>query len=132
MGGALTAVSPDFTRASLGVPGMNYSTLLPRSVDFDEFAQVLYGYYPDETARPLVLDIIQMLWDRGEPNGYARRMTTNPLPNTPEHHVLIEMSSAASRWRSTAKSRSRQCTRRRCRSAASARANPARGRSPGV
>ena len=38
MGGALTAVSPDFTRASLGVPAMNYSVLLPRSVDFDEFA----------------------------------------------------------------------------------------------
>src|SRR3977135_1828548 len=37
MGGALTAVSPDFTRASLGVPAMNYSVLLPRSRDFDEF-----------------------------------------------------------------------------------------------
>src|SRR5207245_3665222 len=36
MGGALTAVSPDFTRASLGVPAMNYSVLLPRSVDFDQ------------------------------------------------------------------------------------------------
>ena len=39
MGGALTAVAPDFTRASLGVPAMNYSVLLPRSVDFDEFAR---------------------------------------------------------------------------------------------
>ena len=72
MGGALTAVSPDFTRASLGVPAMNYSVLLPRSVDFDQFAAVLYPSYPDETARPLVLDLMQMLWDRGEPNGYAQ------------------------------------------------------------
>ena len=31
MGGALTAVAPDFNRAVLGVPGMNYSTLLQRS-----------------------------------------------------------------------------------------------------
>ena len=31
MGGALTAVAPDFDRAVLGVPGMNYSTLLQRS-----------------------------------------------------------------------------------------------------
>ena len=38
MGGALTAVSPDFTRAELGVPSMNYSVLLPRSVDFLPFA----------------------------------------------------------------------------------------------
>ena len=50
MGGALTAVSPDFTRASLGVPAMNYSVLLPRSVDFDEFAALLYPSYPDEAS----------------------------------------------------------------------------------
>ena len=46
MGGALTAVSPDFTRASLGVPAMNYSVLLPRSVDWFEFAPLFYRYYP--------------------------------------------------------------------------------------
>jgi hypothetical protein len=91
MGGALTAVSPDFTRASLGVPAMNYSTLLPRSVDFDEFAQVLYGFYPDETAHPLLLDLMQMLWDRAEPDGYASRMTSNPLPDTPAHQVLLDI-----------------------------------------
>jgi hypothetical protein len=92
MGGALTAVSPDFTRASLGVPAMNYSVLLPRSVDFDEFAQVFYPYYPNQTSRPLVLDMMQMLWDRGEPDGYAERMTSNPLPDTPAHQVLMDMS----------------------------------------
>jgi hypothetical protein len=91
MGGALTALSPDFTRASLGVPAMNYSVLLPRSVDFDPFAQILYPSYPDETARPLVLNLIQMLWDRGEPNGYAHRMSDEPLPDTPAHQVLMNV-----------------------------------------
>lgn len=90
-GGALTAISPDFTRASLGVPAMNYSVLLPRSVDFDAFADHLYPAYPEETIRPLALDLIQMLWDRGEPNGYAHRMTTNPLPNTPPHQVVMNV-----------------------------------------
>jgi hypothetical protein len=91
MGGALTAVAPDFTRASLGVPAMNYSVLLPRSVDFDPFAQVFYPSYPNETARPLILDLIQMLWDRGEPNGYAHRIAEDPLPNTPPHQVLMNV-----------------------------------------
>jgi hypothetical protein len=91
MGGALTAVSPDFTRASLGVPAMNYSVLLPRSVDFDTFAGILYPNYPDEEARPLVFDMMQLLWDRGEPNGYAARMTSNPLPDTPSHQVLLDV-----------------------------------------
>ena len=90
-GGALTAVEPDITRTVLYVPGMNYSTLLTRSVDFNDYSAILYPSYPDESDRPLLLAMIQMLWDRGEPDGYANHMTSDPLPNTPAHHVLIEM-----------------------------------------
>jgi hypothetical protein len=91
MGGALAALSPDFTRAALGVASMRYSLLLPRAVPFDQFAALLYPNYPDELSRPLILSLIQMLWDRGEPNGYAHRMTTNPLPDTPAHQILINV-----------------------------------------
>ena len=90
-GGALTAVEPDITRTVLYVPGMNYSTLLTRSVDFEEYALILYPSYPDEGSRPLLLSLIQSMWDRGEPDGYANHMTTDPLPNTPAHKVLIQM-----------------------------------------
>lgn len=90
-GGALTAVATDFTRSVLYVPGMNYSTLLTRSVDFDDYAQVLYPSYPVESERPLLLSLIQSMWDRGEPDGYANHMTDDPLPGTPAHKVLIEM-----------------------------------------
>jgi hypothetical protein len=91
-GGALTAVEPDVTRSVLYVPGMNYSTLLTRSVDFSDYALILYPSYPNEGARPLLLSMIQMEWDRGEPDGYANHMTGHPLPGTPAHHVLIDMS----------------------------------------
>ena len=90
-GGALTAVEPDITRTVLYVPGMNYSTLLTRSVDFADYALVLYPSYPNESERPLLLAMIQMMWDRGEPDGYANHMTSDPLPGTPAHHVLIDM-----------------------------------------
>lgn len=93
-GGALTAVEPDITRTVLYVPGMNYSTLLTRSIDFSDYALILYPSYPDESARPLLLALIQMMWDRGEPDGYANHMTSNPLPGTPAHHVLIDMAYA--------------------------------------
>jgi hypothetical protein len=89
MGGSLTALAPDFNRAVLGVPGMNYSTLLRRSVDFDQYAVVLYQNYPNELERPLILSMIQNLWDRGEANGYAHHMTTDPFPDTPTHRVLL-------------------------------------------
>ena len=91
-GGALTAIEPDVTRSVLYVPGMNYGgILLTRSVDFEDYAQVLYPAYTDEGERPLLLSMIQSMWDRGEPNGYANHMTTNPLPGTPEHEVMIAM-----------------------------------------
>ncbi len=90
-GGALTAVATDFTRSVLYVPGMNYSTLLTRSIDFEDYSLILYPSYPDESARPLLLSLIQSMWDRAEPNGYANHMTDDPLPNTPAHKVLIEM-----------------------------------------
>ena len=91
MGGALTALAPDYERAVLGVPGMNYSTLLQRSVDFDTYAPILYGGYPNELERQLWLSQIQLLWDRGESNGYAHHITTKPLPDTPRHTVLMHV-----------------------------------------
>jgi hypothetical protein len=100
IGGALTAVEPDLDRAVLGVPGMNYSLLLTRSHDWGtgkqpdgsglpEYSWFMYSSYTDELERPLVLSLIQMLWDRAEANGYAQHMTSDPLPNTPAHTVLL-------------------------------------------
>jgi hypothetical protein len=91
MGGGLTAFAPDYQRAVLGVPGMNYSTLLQRSVDFDAYSALIYPAYPRELERQLLLASIQHLWDRGEANGYAQHMTTDPLPNTPRHAVLLHV-----------------------------------------
>ena len=95
MGGSLTALSPDADYGVLGVPGMNYSTLLRRSVDSDDYFKSptigLYKYYPSFGNRMLLLSLIQLLWDRGEANGYAHFMTDEPLPNTPPHEVLMRV-----------------------------------------
>jgi hypothetical protein len=89
-GGALTAISQEFTRAVLGVPGMDYSLLLDRSIDFAPFQLVLNAYYPDHLVQQIDLALIQMLWDRSEADGYAEFMTNHPLPGTPTHRVLLE------------------------------------------
>ncbi len=88
-GGALLAIAQDFTRGVLGEAGMNYSTLLHRSVDFDEFQLVLDPSYPDEHDQLLGMSLIQMLWDRAETNGYAQHITHDLYPNTPRHTVLL-------------------------------------------
>ena len=90
-GGALTAIAPDFDRAVLGVVGMNYSTLLQRSVDFAPFRALLERAYRNPLDRILIYSLLTNLWDRGESNGYARHMTTKPLPRTPPHEVLLHV-----------------------------------------
>jgi hypothetical protein len=89
-GGALTAVSQEFTRSVLGVPGMDYSLLLNRSVDFAPFLAILNTTYPDRLEQQIGFGLLQMLWDRSEADGYAQHLTTNPLPGTPAHEVLMD------------------------------------------
>jgi hypothetical protein len=107
-GGTVCAVSIDVPRCALGVNGMDYSTLLPRSVDYvasstlpqfveqqvEQFAADPTGYnpsnltgvgysnafdlfYPDQSQRQLILDIVQSLWDRADPDGYAGHMSSS-------------------------------------------------------
>jgi hypothetical protein len=119
-GGTVCAVSVDVRHCALGVPGMDYSILLPRSsdyvaqqnvegtdlskfdptdpssaVDLVGYSEVFDNAYPDQSQRMLVLDLIQTLWDRSDPNGYATHMTgltsTGGLPNTPTHQVLLQV-----------------------------------------
>ena len=111
-GGTVCAVSIDVHRCVLGVPGMDYSILLPRSSDYVATRRVtdvnpatadptdptsLVGYsnlfdtaYPDQSQRQLILDLVQTLWDRSDPNGYASHMRSG-LPSTPAHEVLLQM-----------------------------------------
>jgi len=92
MGGALTALDPDFTRAVLGVTAMNYSIMLDRGIDWT--SAYFYGFeasYPDRVDEEINYDLLQMLWDKAEADGYAQHMTTSPYPDTPPHQVLMDI-----------------------------------------
>lgn len=90
-GGALAAFAQDFRRAVLGVPGMNYSTLLSRSVDFDDFNQLFVITYQNNLDRQLLISLAETLWEQGEVNGHARHITSDPYPDTPEKKILLHM-----------------------------------------
>src|SRR5262245_65820792 len=73
------ALTTDVTRGLLGEPGMPYNLLLNRSVDFADFFQLLQGTYPQARDLQLVLGLVQLLWDRTEPSGYAPYINGEPL-----------------------------------------------------
>jgi hypothetical protein len=88
-GGVVLAASKDVNRGVLGSLGMNYSTLLTRSANFDEYAGILYGSYTDPLDRQLLFSMIQMLWDRGENDGYASHLLDNTAFGGPRNDVLL-------------------------------------------
>ncbi|HET6870536.1 MAG TPA: hypothetical protein VFH80_31775 [Solirubrobacteraceae bacterium] len=91
MGGVVAAVSPDVRRAVLGVTGMDYGNmLLARSTDFATFSQLLRVFYPDQSSYPVILDLLDQLWDRADPDGYAP-FISGGLPDTPRHQVLMQI-----------------------------------------
>ena len=89
LGGAASAVSTEWERVVLGVPGMNYSLLLTRSIDWDRFAEIYEAAYTDEVERVLGLSVIQLLWDRGENQAYARHLTADPYDGIEAKRVLL-------------------------------------------
>lgn len=93
MGGGLTAMSPDIRRSVIGVPGTDYGgLLLQRSSDFvGLFDVVIKSSYTDTSQYSLILDLVEQLWNRGEAEAYAENMTSNPLPSTPSHKVLMHV-----------------------------------------
>jgi hypothetical protein len=90
-GGIAAAVSPDITRAVLGVSSIDWANwLLPRTQGIGAFAREQDSRYPDLSSRPLLLDLMQQIWDRGDPDGYVQHLISDRLPGTRPHRVLMQ------------------------------------------
>ena len=93
MGTTYMSLSTDVTRGLLSVPGFPFTLLLDRSENFGVFAIALGSVF-ENGARHVhyVSALVQMLWDRIEPDGYAPYIRGGDmLPGTPEHEVLVHV-----------------------------------------
>ena len=91
LGGAASAVNNEWSRVVLGVPGLGYNVMLPRSSNWPRFEEVLNPAYPNAVDRALAVELIQLLWDRGENAGYAQHLTSDPYPGiSPKTVLLVE------------------------------------------
>jgi hypothetical protein len=91
LGGALSAVNPHFKRAVLNVAGMNWSLIMRRADAWATYSIAFDPAYPDELEQPVMLALTQMLWDRGENNGYGNHITSDPLPGSEVTRVLMHI-----------------------------------------
>lgn len=90
LGTCYMGLSTDVTRGVLGVSGQPFNLLLNRSQDFAPFFTLLKLVFPDPIDREVALGLTQLLWDRAEPTGYSPYITSNMLPGTPQHEVLLQ------------------------------------------
>lgn len=89
MGALFMSVSQDITRGGLEVMGSPFSVFLTRSTQFDAFFEIAKSTYEDPRDIQLVLGLVQMLWDRVEPNGFLTHLRDAPLADTPGHEVMM-------------------------------------------
>jgi hypothetical protein len=89
LGGVSSAVTTDWSRVILAVGGMGYNLLLRRSVDFDQFDPLFQASYPDPVDQAIALELMELLWDRGENTAYAEHLTSSPYPGTQPKTVMM-------------------------------------------
>ncbi len=89
LAGAPSALATDWEQVILAVPGLGYNLLLPRSIDFNEFAPLFGEHYPDPLDRALARELMEMLWDRGENAGWAQHLTSDTYDGAPPKNVLV-------------------------------------------
>jgi hypothetical protein len=101
MGSALAGLSTDITHFAVGVAGMSYSIMIPRSVDGVAYNDLMLNSYSrNQLLTSLLWVMSQSQWDLSEPATYVPHVRGNPLPCalpectggvTPIHQVLFQI-----------------------------------------
>ena len=91
LGGAYMTITPDIVRGGLCVGGQPFGMLLARSDGFAPFLAAARSTWSDPYAPMHMVSLIQMLFERASSNGYTHHLQRDPLPGTPEHHVLVRL-----------------------------------------
>ncbi len=83
MGTWFSALTPDVQRFGVDVPSINFGCLLQRSTQFGRFELLLNTFgLTDPMETILGIGVLQEVWVAGEPAGYARHITSDPLPGS--------------------------------------------------
>ncbi len=94
MGTMFAALSPDLERLNIDVGAMNFSLLMQRSTQFGagtpNFEDLLKNIGLNDPLEMLLGQaLMHELWVRGEPAGYARHVTSDPLAGTNPKKILM-------------------------------------------
>ena len=72
----------------LGSGAANYSFLLDRSADWPNYRMILNGAYADPLDDELLLNLMQMRWDKTEPAGIANGVLSGTATGVPPKQLI--------------------------------------------
>jgi hypothetical protein len=90
MGQTIAALSPDIHRYAIGVGGMDFSVMMPRThewVDIENFYDTAYKY---RVIRDLLLLMSQTTWDLAESSTFGPHVLTDPLEGGSAATLLLQ------------------------------------------
>ncbi|MBV8759647.1 MAG: hypothetical protein JO257_20325 [Deltaproteobacteria bacterium] len=90
-GASVMAYDPQITRGVLGSGGAGYSFLLDRSADWPQYRMVLNAAYPDPLDDELLINLMQMRWDKTEPAGIANTVLDGTATGVPPKQILMQI-----------------------------------------
>merc|ERR1711902_8559 len=90
LGSVYMSLTPDVDRGVISVPGFPFSLLLPRSINFRSFFDILKDRYINDVDRIMLISWFELLWVRLEPAGYVSHLNKDPFEGNPIHNVIIE------------------------------------------
>ncbi len=90
-GASVMAYDPMITRGVLGSGGAAYSFLLDRSADWPQYRMILNAAYPDPLDDELLINLMQMRWDKTEPAGIANTVLDGTATGVPAKQLLMQI-----------------------------------------
>ncbi|HEY1558103.1 MAG TPA: hypothetical protein VGF94_24905 [Kofleriaceae bacterium] len=93
-GASTMAYEPTITRAVLTSGAANYSFLLDRSGDWPQYRSILNAAYTDPLDDELVINLMQMRWDKTEPAGIANSVLDGTATGVPPKQLLLQIAVA--------------------------------------
>ena len=95
MGGTLgftfAALSPDVRRIAIGVGGMDFTVMMPRTHRWPQIDGFFEIGYPSELDRDLLLVMAQTTWDRAESSTFGPHVLADPLPGADISDVIVQI-----------------------------------------
>jgi hypothetical protein len=91
LGSTVAALAPDMHRFALGVGGMDFPLMMPRTTRWPQL-EVFYRIgYPTRLDRDLLLVMAANEWDVAESSTFGPHVLTNALPGSSPAKVLFQM-----------------------------------------